>query len=74
MIPTNLLNHPSLQREFARLCALGAGIEVENGNRITIQPGVVPLEVVEDFVKRIHLLDPAGTLEIQVMQKRSDTK
>lgn len=61
-----LIGHPSIQREFKRLRALGAKVEVM-GQRIILSSEIkIPRAVLESFTQRIRALDSSHQLEITV--------
>ena len=55
----------SVQREIQRIRDLGEEVVVNN-DTITISSEVVPLEILDEFIKRIKELDPEDKLKIKI--------
>ncbi len=61
----DLINHPSLQREFSRFQSLGGRIRINN-NEIVLSSLVIPKDITELFAQRIRRLDAENLLEVVI--------
>ncbi len=59
------IDHPSVQMELKRIRELGGSVETD-GNKITLFPGVIPIEILRVFCERIKKIDLEGKFEITV--------
>jgi len=61
----DMINHPSLQREFSRFRSLGGQIRIDN-NKIVLYSMIIPEDITELFAQRIRRLDVENLLEVVV--------
>ena len=62
-----VVNSPSIQREFSRVRSLNGRIEIE-GNNVVIHRGVIPLSIANAFMGRIKEADLENCLVITVAE------
>ena len=60
-----LIRHPSIQRELTRFRSLGGSVKV-SGNKISLFPKIIPVEVAQAFAQRIRKLDIEKKLDVVV--------
>jgi len=61
----DLINDPSMQREFSRFRFLGGQIRINN-NKIVLSSVIVPKYIMKLFAQRIRDLDAENLLEVVI--------